>query len=62
MVRSNEQIPTYVVNLIVRAGVPPESLEKAVRSAVESVNRNQALSDVRTLEDIVDRFHAGGTG
>ncbi len=52
---SNEQSPTYVVNLIVRAGVPPESLEKAVRSAVESVNRNQALSDVRTLEDIVDR-------
>ena len=52
---SNQQSPTYGINLIVRAGMPPQSLLKAVRSAVDSVNRNQALSDVRTLEDIVDQ-------
>ncbi len=52
---SNAQNPTYVVNLIVRAGVSPQSLQKAVRSAIDSVNSEQALSDVRTLEQIVDQ-------
>jgi len=52
---SNEQSPTYGINLIVRAGVPPQSLQRAVRSAVESVDKDQALSDVRTLEQIVDQ-------
>jgi len=52
---SNRQSPTYSISLIVRAGVPPQSLQRAIRSAVESVNRDQALSDVRTLEQIVDQ-------
>lgn len=52
---SNQQSPTYGINLIVRAGVPPEGLQRAVRDAIERVNRDQALSDVRTLEQIVDR-------
>jgi putative ABC transport system permease protein len=52
---SNRQSPTYGLNLIVRTSVPPQSLQRAVRSAVESVNRDQALSDIRTLEQIVDR-------
>ena len=52
---SNEQSPTYSINLVVRAGVAPQSLERAVRPAVASVNRDQALSDVRTLEQIVDQ-------
>jgi putative ABC transport system permease protein len=52
---SNQQSPTYGINLIVRAGMPPESLQRSVRSAVDSVNRDQALSDVRTLEQIVDQ-------
>lgn len=52
---SNRQSPTYGVNLIVRAGMPPQALQRAVQSAVESVNRDQALSDVRTLEQIVDQ-------
>src|SRR5262249_30216482 len=47
---SNQQGPTYAVNLVVRAGVPPQSLQRALRSAVDTVNRDQALSDVRTLE------------
>jgi putative ABC transport system permease protein len=56
---SNQQSPTYGINLIVRAGMPPQSLQRAVRSAVESVNKDQALSDVRTLEQIVDQSMLG---
>ncbi len=52
---SNKQSPTYGINLIVRGDVPPASLQKAVRSAIDRVNRDQALSDVRTLEQIVDQ-------
>ena len=51
---SNQQSPTYGINLIVRAGVPSQSLQRALRSAVDRVNRDQALGDVRTLEQIVD--------
>ena len=56
---SNQQSPTYSLNLIVRAGMPPQSLQRAVRSAVDRVNRDQALSDVRTLEQIVDQSMLG---
>jgi len=52
---SNQQSPTYGIHLIVRAGIPPQSLQRAIRSAVDSVNRNQAFSEVRTLEQIVDQ-------
>ena len=56
---SNQQSPSYGVSLVVRAGMPPEPLQKAVRSAVDRVNRGQALSDVRTLEQIVDQSMLG---
>ncbi len=52
---SNEQSPTYGLSLIVKGDVAVEPLRKAVRLAVDRVNRNQALSDVRTLEQIVER-------
>ena len=52
---SNQQSPTYSMNLIVRAEMPPQSLQKAIRSAIDTVNRDQALSDVRTLEQMVDQ-------
>ena len=56
---SNQQSPTYGINLIVRAGMPPQSLQRAVRSAIDSVNKDQALSDVRTLEQIVEQSMLG---
>ena len=56
---SNQQSPTYAINLIVRAGMPPRSVQRAVRSAVDRVNKDQALSDVRTLEQIVDQSMLG---
>jgi putative ABC transport system permease protein len=52
---SNQQSPTYGINLIVRAGIPPQSLQRSLRSAIDRVNRNQALTDVRTLEQIMDQ-------
>jgi putative ABC transport system permease protein len=52
---SNQQSPTYGINLIVRADMPPQSLHRAIRAAVDSVNKGQALSDVRPLEQIVDQ-------
>ena len=56
---SYQQSPTYAVNLIVRAGTPPMSLQRAIRSAVDRVNGDQALSDVLTLEQIVDQSMFG---
>ena len=56
---SNEQSPTYTADLIVRASMPPQSLQKALRVAVDRVNRDQALSDVSTLQQIVDQSMRG---
>jgi putative ABC transport system permease protein len=56
---SNEQSPTYTVDLIVRAAVPPQSLQKALRVAVYRVNKDQALSDVSSLQQIVDQSMRG---
>jgi putative ABC transport system permease protein len=50
---STTQSPTYEINLIVRADVPPQSLHLALRSAIDTVSREQALSDLRSLDDIV---------
>jgi putative ABC transport system permease protein len=52
---SDRQNPTYDLSLVVRASVPPQSVEKSVRSAVARVDKDQALSDVQTLEQIVER-------
>jgi predicted permease len=52
---SNQQTPTYTINLVVRASMPPEFLQKPIRSAIDRINKDQALSDVRTLEQIVSQ-------
>ena len=56
---SHLQSPTYGINLVVRARMPLESLQGAVRAAVRGVNKDQALSDLRTLEEIVDHSMLG---
>jgi putative ABC transport system permease protein len=55
MYASNQQSPSYGLSLVVRAGVPPQSLLKAIRSAIDRVNKDQGLDDVRTLEQIVNQ-------
>ncbi len=49
-----EQSPVYSADLVVRAAVGPETLEKAVGAAVASVNKDQALAGMRTLQQITD--------
>ena len=56
---SNQQSPTYGISLIVQASMPPQSVQRAVRSAVDRVNKDQALSDIRPLEQIVDQSMLG---
>src|SRR5262249_60823591 len=41
--------------IVVRTAVEPKSIVSAVRQAIWSVDRNQPLARVRTMEDIVDR-------
>jgi putative ABC transport system permease protein len=49
---SSAQSPVYRNNLIVRANVDPQGLERSIRAAVDGVDRGQPLSNVRTLEAI----------
>jgi putative ABC transport system permease protein len=52
---SNEQSPFYSMTLSVRAGVDPMTLQKSIRDAIHSVNKDQALSDVRTVDQIKEQ-------
>ena len=56
---SHQQSPSYGLDLVVQAGVPPQSLQRAIGSAIQTVSRGQALGDVRTLEQIVDQSLLG---
>ena len=47
-----EQSPTTSVNVVVRSAVEPASLTHAIAQAVREVDGNQAVTDVRTLEQI----------
>ncbi len=49
---TTEQSPVYFGGLVVRAAIDPSRLEKAIRKAVYDVNKEQALTDVKTLEQI----------
>jgi putative ABC transport system permease protein len=54
-----EQSPNYWVRAVVRARVEPESLQRAVSIAVHELDRNQPVSEVRTLEAIKSESAAG---
>ena len=41
-------------HLIVRAGVPPLALSRALREAMASIDREQPVSDIRTMEAVFD--------
>src|SRR5262249_23264510 len=41
--------------IVVRTAVEPASIISAVRQAIWSVDRNQPLARIRTMEDIIDR-------
>ncbi len=56
---NNEQSPVYFGALVVRAAIDPAGLEKAFRKAVADTNRDQPLTNVRTLEQIKTETMAG---
>jgi putative ABC transport system permease protein len=47
-----EQSPTTYVSVVVRSAIQPASLARAISQAVHEVDRNQAVTDVRTLAQI----------
>ena len=49
---TNEQSPVYFGGLVVRAALEPSRLEKSLRAAVYAVDKDQPLTDVKTLERI----------
>jgi putative ABC transport system permease protein len=49
---SNEQSPVYGMVLNVRTDVDPLSLQRPITAAIRRVNKDQAISDVRTIEQI----------
>ena len=52
---TNEQSPVYFISLIVRAALDPHALQKSVTGAIHGINKDQALTDIRTLDDIKDQ-------
>jgi putative ABC transport system permease protein len=49
---SSEQTPAYGMSLVVRASGDPLKFQKLVTGAIRAVNKDQAISDARTLEQI----------
>jgi putative ABC transport system permease protein len=56
---SNEQSPVYGMVLNVRASVNPMTLQAPITAAIRSVNKNQAISDVRSVDQIRDQSMGG---
>ncbi len=54
---SHEQSPVYGMVLSVRASVDPLTLQKAITAAIHSVSKDQAIIDVRTVDQIRDLGH-----
>ncbi len=52
---SNDQTPAYGMNLVVRASGDPAKLQKFVTEAIRAVNKTQAISDIRTLDQIKEQ-------
>jgi putative ABC transport system permease protein len=49
---SNEQSPVFDMSLVVRTAMDPAALEQSLRRAVQQVDKDQPLTDVKTLEQI----------
>ena len=47
-----EQSPTTFVNLVVRTAAEPEAMARAIGRAVHDIDKTQAVTDVKTLEQI----------
>jgi len=55
---SNEQSPAYFQTLNVRTSADPLALQKSIAAAIHGVNKDQALTDIRTVDQIKERSMA----
>jgi putative ABC transport system permease protein len=51
---TNEQTPAYFQTLIVRTAGEPLALQKSIEAAIHTVDKDQALTDIRTIDQIRD--------
>ena len=51
----SEQISDLAAGIVVRTAVDPESIVPAVRQAIWSLDKNQPLAHIRTLDSMIDR-------
>ena len=56
---SNEQTPVYGMVLNIRASVNPLTLQQPITAAIRSVNKDQAISDIRSVDQIKDQSMGG---
>jgi putative ABC transport system permease protein len=56
---SNEQSPIYGMVLSVRGSLDPLALQRAIAAAIHSIDKDQAITDIRTVEQIRDVAMAG---
>jgi putative ABC transport system permease protein len=56
---SNEQTPVYAMVLNIRARLNPLTLQTPITAAIRSVNKDQAISDVRSVDQIKDQSMGG---
>jgi putative ABC transport system permease protein len=50
-----DQIDNLNAGIVVRTAVDPASIVPAVRQAIWSIDKNQPIARIRTMEDIIDR-------
>ena len=56
---TNQQSPVYFQSLVIRAAMDPSALERAIRTAVHEINKDQTLTDIKTLAAIKSESMAG---
>jgi putative ABC transport system permease protein len=56
---TNEQSPVYFGGLVVRAATDPARLQKALREAVYAADKEQPVTDIKTLEKLKSESVAG---
>ena len=56
---SNEQTPVYGMVLNIRGSVNPLTLQKPIIAAIRSVNKDQAISDIRSVDQIRNQAMGG---
>jgi putative ABC transport system permease protein len=49
---TNEQSPVYFGNLVIRSAIDTAAIEKPLRQAVSRADKDQPLTDIKTLEQI----------